>query len=220
MEESLHTGTREEETSVVVLQCTAVHPVNWRISPVFPLPQPPLWMSHASFRHPFCLQLAHPETLWAPTILWNNSARHGSPVSGWRLEPDAGPYRQTVAIRITFSFFFLFFSVIFLWSYSLSGPGMDVAEASKHGKKSTSQKLEDQKKVGRIFFEYCLHIALFYFYYSFVFGPNRRSCVAFLLLFYHMSFSDGYAMSVSSKSESAYCWFVVCVAPQLSAKLE
>lgn len=82
---------------------------------------------------------------------------------------------------------------------------MDVAEASKHGKKSTSQKLEDQKKVGRIFFEYCLHIALFYFYYSFVFGPNRRFCVAFLLLFFHMSFSDGYAKSVSSKSESAYC---------------
>lgn len=32
---------------------------------------------------------------------------------------------------------------------------MDVVEASKHGKKSTSQKLEDQKKVGQIwiFFE-------------------------------------------------------------------
>lgn len=26
---------------------------------------------------------------------------------------------------------------------------MDVPEASKHGKKSTSQKLEDQKKVGK-----------------------------------------------------------------------
>lgn len=28
---------------------------------------------------------------------------------------------------------------------------MDVPEASKHGKKSTVQKLEDQKKVGRIY---------------------------------------------------------------------
>lgn len=38
---------------------------------------------------------------------------------------------------------------------------MDVAEASKHGKKSTSQKLEDQKKVGYIFFGYSLNIGLF-----------------------------------------------------------
>lgn len=29
---------------------------------------------------------------------------------------------------------------------------MDVPEAGKHGKKSTSQKLEDQKKVGKLFF--------------------------------------------------------------------
>lgn len=103
--------------------------------------------------------------------------------------------------------FFFFFSVIFLWSYSLSGPGMDVAEASKHGKKSTSQKLEDQKKVGRIFFECCLHITLFFFLFL------LRSCVAFHLLLFHMSFCDWYAKSVSSKSKSAYCWFVVCVPP-------
>lgn len=37
---------------------------------------------------------------------------------------------------------------------------MDVAEASKHGKKSTSQKLEDQKKVGQIFFRYSLNTGL------------------------------------------------------------
>lgn len=37
---------------------------------------------------------------------------------------------------------------------------MDVAEASKHGKKSTSQKLEDQKKVGQIFFGYSLNTGL------------------------------------------------------------
>ncbi|TNM91487.1 hypothetical protein fugu_019867 [Takifugu bimaculatus] len=43
--------------------------------------------------------------------------------------------------------FFFFFPLSFRWSYSLPGPGMDVAEASKHGKKSTSQKLEDQKKI-------------------------------------------------------------------------
>lgn len=77
----------------------------------------------------------------------------------------------------------------------MSGPGMDVAEASKHGKKSTSQKLEDQKKVGRMLFAY--YIVLFLFL--------LHSCVAFHLLFFHMSFSDWYAKSVSSKSESAYC---------------
>lgn len=85
---------------------------------------------------------------------------------------------------------------------------MDVAEASKHGKKSTSQKLEDQKKVGRIFFEYSLHIVLFYFFYSFTFKSNRCSCVAFYLLLFHMSFSEGYAKSVSGKanpSESTCC---------------
>ncbi|XP_029707486.1 neuron navigator 3 isoform X8 [Takifugu rubripes] len=48
--------------------------------------------------------------------------------------------------------FFFFFPLSFRWSYSLPGPGMDVAEASKHGKKSTSQKLEDQKKHIRLDF--------------------------------------------------------------------
>lgn len=71
---------------------------------------------------------------------------HGSPVSGWRREPDTGPPRETVAIWILFNLF----PVILLWSYSLFGPGMDVPEGSKHGKKSTSQKLEDQKKVGKL----------------------------------------------------------------------
>lgn len=37
---------------------------------------------------------------------------------------------------------------------------MDVAEASKHGKKSTSQKLEDQKKVGHIFVFYFISFLL------------------------------------------------------------
>lgn len=37
---------------------------------------------------------------------------------------------------------------------------MDVPEASKHGKKSTGQKLEDQKKVGKTF--------LFCFFFSFL----------------------------------------------------
>lgn len=59
---------------------------------------------------------------------------------------------------------FFFFSVIFRWSYSLSGPGMDVAEASKHGKKSTSQKLEDQKKVGAIFCEYSFFFSIFFLF--------------------------------------------------------
>lgn len=55
-----------------------------------------------------------------------------------------------------------------LWSYFFSfGPGMDVPEAGKHGKKSTSQKLEDQKKVGKLFFFFlfdfcCLEICFFY----------------------------------------------------------
>lgn len=43
--------------------------------------------------------------------------------------------------------------VIIFWSY-LFGSGMDVPEASKHGKKSTSQKLEDQKKVGDRFLSF------------------------------------------------------------------
>lgn len=54
---------------------------------------------------------------------------------------------------------------------------MDVAEAGKHGKKTTSQKLEDQKKVEQNF--------LFFFsLYSFAFKSNRRSCVTFYLLFF------------------------------------
>lgn len=63
---------------------------------------------------------------------------------------------------------------------------MDVAEASKHGKKSTSQKLEDQKKVGRIFFKYCSHIALFYFYYSFVWAQQAFLHGFLLALFSHV----------------------------------
>lgn len=77
---------------------------------------------------------------------------HGSLVSGWRREPDTGLRWQTVAIWILVSLF----PVILLWSYSLLGPGMDVPETSRHGKKSTSQKLEDQKKVWMLFFHILL----------------------------------------------------------------
>lgn len=78
---------------------------------------------------------------------------------------------------------------------------MDVAEASKHGKKSTSQKLEDQKKVGRIFV----------FYFIFFFTPSRLAPTGALVLLSACSFFAcllGDAKSVSGKAnpcESTYC---------------
>lgn len=49
---------------------------------------------------------------------------------------------------------------------------MDVPEASKHGKKSTSQKLEDQKKVGKtllFFFLFTFFCGVFWFSKNFGF---------------------------------------------------
>lgn len=102
---------------------------------------------------------------------------------------------------------------------------MDVAEASKHGKKSTSQKLEDQKKVGRIFFEYSLHIVLFYFFYSFTFKANSCSCVAFYLLLFTCSFcllAKGMLsqLAVRLTPLSLHAVDLLCAAPQWRAKLE
>lgn len=58
---------------------------------------------------------------------------------------------------ISCDFFFFFYSGVIFF---LFGPGMDVPEAGKHGKKSTSQKLEDQKKVGKTFLLFSFWLSL------------------------------------------------------------
>lgn len=94
----------------------------------------------APYSRPWFTKLSHILILTIQTSSYN-----GSPVSGWRRDLDTGPRRQTVAIWIVFCRS----PVLLFWSYPVFGPGMDVPEASKHGKKSTCQKLEDQKNVGK-----------------------------------------------------------------------
>lgn len=99
---------------------------------------------------------------------------NGLPVSGWRRELDTGPRRQTVAIWILFRS-----PVLLFWSYPVFGPGMDGPEASKHGKKSTCQKLEDQKKVDKPLLRFCYSTGCCFFgvtYAGFVtLFPKRRA---------------------------------------------
>lgn len=127
---------------------------------------------------------------WAHfTLSLQTSSYNGSPVSGWRGELDTGPRRQTVAIWILFSII----PVLLFWSYPVFGPGMDVPEASKHAKKSTCQKLEDQKKVGKSllffchFFEYASFLLFFFLnfglcsvFFSFNYCGNQELIVCLL----------------------------------------
>lgn len=79
------------------------------------------------------------------TLSLQTGSYNGLPVSRWRGDLDTGPRWQTVAFWILFSII----PVLLVWSYPAFGPGMDVPEASRHAKKSTCQKLEDQKKVDK-----------------------------------------------------------------------
>lgn len=60
--------------------------------------------------------------------------------------PLPGNSSHLDSLRLISCHFFFFYSGVIFFLLTL-GPGMDVPEAGKHVKKSTSQKLEDQKKV-------------------------------------------------------------------------
>lgn len=119
--------------------------------------------SHASFCRLFCLRLAPGKPSKHHQYFKNNSGNLRMPwITCVRIKARAGrrPSSANCSHPDPLQLFFFFFPLSFRWSYFLPGPGMDVAEASKHGKKSTSQKLEDQKKVGLIFFGYSLNTGL------------------------------------------------------------
>lgn len=79
--------------------------------------------------------------------------------AGHRPLPGNSSHLDSLQLISCDFFFFLLWSYFFLRTL---GPGMDVPEAGKHVKKSTSQKLEDQKKVmQKIFF--------FFFFFGFRF---------------------------------------------------